>query len=193
MPKYDPAETGAGTSRRQEAERLRNTNGARRRRAEAEELAGSLRPRQRAGYDNTEEVIYPFLAQVPGVGNSGRAHPGSGRSLPLPVDGDLARAQYELLLERGRADPSLYSNPNFLRELTDAERRKAEGVSVGEEIARSYSPKRSWRHLAGNAAKSMQDAVNGLGILAKEANAAQLANSAMDQSFWGTITGDEAF
>ena len=116
---------------------------------------------------------------------------GSGVGRPGRPDYDLDAAYRELLLERGREDPRLYSNSAFVRELHMAEERMRHGTAVGQAIADSYSPERNRRVLIGGALKAAENIANLLGYVGKGAASAAYASAAADQWMLGKLTGSE--
>ena len=115
----------------------------------------------------------------------------SGVGRPGRPDYDLDAAYRELLLERGREDPRLYSNSAFVRELHMAEERMRHGTAVGQAIADSYSPERNRRVLIGGALKAAENIENLLGYVGKGAASAAYASAAADQWMLGKLTGSE--
>ena len=115
----------------------------------------------------------------------------SGARRPGRPDYDLDAAYRELLLQKGREDPRLYSNSAFVRELHMAEERMRHGTAVGQAIGDSYSPERNRRVLIGGALKAAEDIVNLLGYVGKGAASAAYASAAADQWMLGKLTGSE--
>ncbi len=100
-------------------------------------------------------------------------------------------AYLALLREQGRRNPALYSNPNFIAQLSEAERRVREKEGTGPTPADSYGPDRNQRVFNGTLLKTAQDAVNLMGTLAKESAAASYNSAAMDQKAFGNLFGWE--
>ncbi len=158
--------------------------------------APKAQPTTSSGIGAQPTTVSPGTGMKPEAANTGvGARPTSTipKQETRPPDGDLAKAGFNQLMELGKSNPVLFSNPNFARELKEAERRMAQGISVGKELAKSYGPERDWRNFWGGLATAVQDVSNGLGILGKSAAAANETIAAMDQRLWGAATGDEAF
>ena len=120
---------------------------------------------------------------------------GGDAAVRLPGSGNPgwgADAAYlELLREQGRRNRALYSNPNFIARLSEAERRVREKEGTGPTPADSYDPDRNRRVFNGTLLKTAQDAVNLMGTLAKESAAASYNSAAMDQKAFGNLFGWE--
>ena len=143
---------------------------------------GGYGPAEYGGGQNKEETPY--------AGNAPAAAAGTGTGAVSGTGGTDA-AYRDLLLRQAEKDPSLYSNPNFLRELKNAEQRMEQDGDNGAQLADSYSPARYWREGVGSIANAGQNILNALSTFGKEMQAGQYASSAMDQRFLGRLTGQE--